>query len=153
MNLVGKTLGNYRIDRLLGEGGMGAVYQAYDLSLQRDVAIKLIHPHFARQPNFRERFLQEARVMARLDHPGIVKVHTISAEGDSVYIVMEYISGGNLRQFLDRLIQKRKRLPVKEAVLLVQQLCRTLEYAHQHKVLCLPKCIVSTSTWTAIHCV
>ena len=135
MALVGQTLGNYRIDRLLGEGGMGAVYQAYDLSLQRDVAIKLIHPHFARQPNFRERFLQEARVMARLDHPGIVNVHTISVDGDTVYIVMEYISGGNLRQFLDRLIQKQKRLPLKEAVILVQQLCRTLEYAHQHKVL------------------
>lgn len=135
MDLLGKTLGNYRIDRLLGEGGMGAVYQAYDLSLQRDVAIKLIHPHFARQPNFRERFLLEARVMARLDHPGIVKVHTISVDGDTVYIVMEYISGGNLRQFLDKLIQKQKRLPLKESVILVQQLCRTLEYAHQHKVL------------------
>jgi serine/threonine protein kinase len=131
----GDILGNYRIDRLLGEGGMGAVYQVYDLSLQRDVAIKLIHPHFARQPNFRERFLQEARVMARLDHPGIVKVHTISVDGDTVYIVMEYISGGNLRQFLDNLLQKRKWLPMKEAVILVQQLCRTLEYAHQHKVL------------------
>jgi len=135
MELLGKTLGNYRIDRPLGEGGMGAVYQAYDLSLQRDVAIKLIHPHFARQPDFRERFLQEARVMARMDHPGIVKVFTVNTQGDTFYIVMEYIAGGNLRQLLDKLIRERNWLPVSEAVSLVQQLSQTLEYAHQHKVL------------------
>jgi serine/threonine protein kinase len=80
MELLGKTLGNYRIDRLLGEGGMGAVYQAYDLTLQRDVAIQLIHPHFARRPDFRERFMQEARIMAHLDHPGIIEVYILGKE-------------------------------------------------------------------------
>ena len=58
MQLLGKTLGNYRIDRLLGVGGIGSVYHAYDITLQREVAIKLVHHHLARQPSFRERFIQ-----------------------------------------------------------------------------------------------
>ena len=135
MDLLGRTLGNYRVDRLLGEGGMGAVYQAYDLSLQREIAIKFIQPHYARRPKLRERFLQEARVMARLDHEGIVKVYTIGAEGDLLYIVMEFIPGGNLRQLLDGLLQKNQWLPLDEAIHLVEQLCHTLEYAHQNNVL------------------
>ena len=135
MQLLGRNLGNYRIDRLLGEGGMGAVYQAHDLSLQRDVAIKVIHENIARRPNLRERFLQEARVMAYLDHPGIVKVFTVSNMGDQLFIVMEYIPGNNLDQLLDGLKQKHKWLPLHEAIHMVEQLCHTLEYAHQHKVL------------------
>ena len=135
MDLLGKTLGNYRIDRLLGEGGMGAVYQAYDLSLQRDVAIKLIHEHFARMPNFRERFIQEARLMASLNHPGIVKVFTLNTDGNMFYLPMEFIAGGDLRQLLDKMIATGQWLPLHEAIRLVEQLCQTLEYAHQHKVL------------------
>jgi serine/threonine protein kinase len=135
MDFLGKTLGNYRIDRLLGEGGMGAVYQAYDLALEREVAIKLIHPHFARKPEFRERFLQEARLMARLNHPGIVQVYILGKENDLFYLPMEFINGGNLRQLLDGLIQQRKWIPLNEAVLMMRQLCRTVQYAHQHGVL------------------
>src|SRR6266508_2810283 len=135
MDFLGKTLGNYRIDSLLGEGGMGAVYQAFDLTLQREVAIKLIHPHFARRPDFRDRFMQEARLMARLDHPGIVRVFLLGKEGDLLYLPMEYIKGGNLRQLLDKLIQEQKWFPLNEALLLVQQLCEVVEYAHQHGVL------------------
>jgi serine/threonine protein kinase len=72
---VGQTINRYRIVTLLGEGGMGSVYKAHDLTLQRDVAIKLMHPQYAHQPDFQERFLQEARTAARLDHPSIVQVH------------------------------------------------------------------------------
>ena len=135
MDLLGKTLGNYRIDRLLGEGGMGAVYQAYDLSLQRDVAIKLIHEHFARLPSFRERFIQEARLMASLNHSGIVKVYTLNTDGNMFYLPMEFIAGGDLRQLLDKMLASGQWLPLHEAIRLVEQLCQTLEYAHQHKVL------------------
>src|SRR5687767_4037501 len=98
MELLGTMLGNYRIDRLLGEGGMGTVYQAYDISLQRELAIKLIHPYLARKSNFRERFIQEARLMAHLDHPGIVRVFHLGVERDLLYLPMEFIKGGNLRQ-------------------------------------------------------
>ena len=133
---TGKMLGNnYRIDRILGEGGMGTVYQGYDLSLQRTVAIKLIPPHLARRADFRERFVQEARLMARLDHPGIVKVYTLGQEGGLLFLPMEFIKGGNVRQLLDKLIQEQKWIPLNEAILLVQQLCQVVEYAHQNGVL------------------
>ena len=72
--LIGQSLDRYKITALLGEGGMGAVFKATDVTLQRDVAIKIMHPQFARQSDFQERFLQEARTAAKLDHPGIVKV-------------------------------------------------------------------------------
>lgn len=132
MDLIGKTLGNYRIDRLLGEGSTGTVYRAYDLSLEREAAIKVIHSRLAMQTAFRERFLQEARATARLVHPGIIQVYDIAEEGDLLYLSMEFIEGPNLRQLLDELLQEKKWLPLGEAVLLVQQLCDTLEFANQH---------------------
>ena len=134
-DLIGATIGSYRIDRLLGEGGMGSVYQAYDLSLERVLAIKFIHPHLARRLDFQQRFIQEARLMARLDHPGIIKVYMLGKEGDLLFLPMEFIKGGNLRQLLDRMIQDKKWIPPNEAVLLVKQLCEIVEYAHQHGVL------------------
>ena len=106
---------------------MGAVYRAYDLALQREIAIKLIHEQYARRPIFRERFIQEARVMASLNHPGIVQVYHLGIEGDLLYIPMEFIAGGNLRQLLDDLISKGQWLPLHEALRLVEQLCHTLE--------------------------
>ncbi len=67
--LIGQKVGRYRIDSLIGEGGMGSVLRGFDEMLQRDVAIKILAPQFVRRPNFRERFLQEARTAARLRHP------------------------------------------------------------------------------------
>src|SRR5512146_557124 len=93
---INKTLDHYRISKLLGEGGMGAVYKGADVTLQRDVAIKVLHPHIARTPDFRERFLQEARIAARLHHPSIVQVYDFGQEGELLYIVMQFIEGQNL---------------------------------------------------------
>lgn len=135
MDLIGKTISSYRIDRMLGEGGIGAVYQAYDLSLERAVAIKLIYRHLARRPDIRERFILEARLLAHLDHPGIVKVYLLGKARNLLFLLMEYIKGDNLRQLLDRLIQERNWLPLNDALLLVQQLCEVVEYTHQHGVL------------------
>src|SRR3990172_6592427 len=133
MAIPEKNIGNYRIDRQLGEGSMGVVYQAHDPSLQRDVAIKVIR--FAGQPKFDERFQREARSVVVTDHPAFVKVYDFGQREDQLFIVMEFIRGANLQQLLDELIQERNWLPLREAVLLVGQLCQTLEYAHQHKML------------------
>jgi len=133
--LVGQTLSRYKITNLLGEGGMGAVFKARDVTLQRDVAIKIMHPHMASQPNFRERFLQEARTAARLDHPGIVQVYDFGQENQLLFIVMNFIRGANLRQMMEDLKAEKKWLPLDESVQLIGQVAAAMHYAHRHGVL------------------
>mgnify|MGYP006295926057 CR=1 FL=1 len=133
--LVGQTLSRYKITSLLGEGGMGAVFQATDLTLQRNVAIKIMHPHMANQPNFRERFLQEARTAARLDHPGIVQVYDFGQEQSLLFIVMEFIRGANLRQMLQDMRPQGKWIPLGEAVQIIRQVALAMDYAHRQGVL------------------
>ena len=133
--LVGQCVDRYQVQSLLGEGGMGAVYKAYDPRLGRDVAIKLMHSYYASQPEFQQRFLQEARTAAHLDHPGIVKVHDSGQANGMLYIVMEYIPGDNLRKMLDRVKAEDKEILVDEAARLVRQVCLAIEYAHRLGVL------------------
>jgi serine/threonine protein kinase len=131
----GDRLGRYQIVRPLGEGGMGMVYQAYDPVLKREVAIKVIHPHLVRKPDLKERFRQEAVAAARLKHPGIVQVHDSGEDNHTLYIVMEFISGGNLEEMLEALKKKGQWLVLKEAVEIVQQVSLAVEHTHQHGVL------------------
>ncbi|MBN1147913.1 MAG: serine/threonine protein kinase, partial [Anaerolineales bacterium] len=124
--LVGQTLNRYKIIELLGEGGMGAVYKAHDVTLQRDVAIKVMHSHYARQGDFQERFLQEARTAARLDHPGIVQVHDFGQDRSLLYIVMEYIPGDDLEKMLRKLRSQGKWILLNEAVGIIRQVSLAL---------------------------
>ena len=133
--LIGQTLNRYKIASLLGEGGMGAVFKAHDVTLQRDVAIKVMHPQFARQPNFRERFLQEARTAARLSHSGVVKVYDFGQYKSSLYIVMEFLPGDNLQEMLNVLRKEKKWLVLEESVELVRHIALALDYAHEQGVL------------------
>jgi serine/threonine protein kinase len=133
--LIGKTLARYKIISLLGEGGMGAVLKAHDVTLQRDVAIKIMHPHFARRPDFQERFLQEARTAARLDHPGIVKVYDFGRQDKYLYIVMEFLRGDNLRNMLQDLRAEKKWVVLPEALQIIRQVALALDYAHKQGVL------------------
>ncbi len=132
---VGKMVNRYQIVSLLGEGGMGEVYRAHDPLLQREVAIKMMHSHFVDQPEFRERFLREARAAARMDHPGIVKVFDSGEVNGALYIVMEFIPGPNLRKVLTDLNAQQKRIVLSEAVEIVHQICLALDYAHRQGVL------------------
>ncbi len=134
-NLIGQSLDRYQIVSLLGEGGMGAVFKARDVTLQRDVAVKVMHPQFANRPNFQERFLQEARTVARFDHPGIVKVFDFGQAKSLLYIVMELIPGDNLRKLLQDLKASGKWIVLPEAVQLVRQVALALDYAHHQGVL------------------
>jgi eukaryotic-like serine/threonine-protein kinase len=133
--LTGKTLGRYQLKCLIGEGGMGVVFRAFDPNLQREVAIKVMHPHLMRKPGFKDRFLQEAVVAARLKHPGIVHVYDSGEANGVLYIVMAFIPGGNLEEMLDELKTKGERMLLPEAVEIIQQVSQALDYAHRHGVL------------------
>jgi serine/threonine protein kinase len=124
-------LPQYAIEKLAAFGGMGAVYRARQVSLDRLVAIKILPPEFGRQEDFADRFKSEARAMAKLNHTHIVGVYDfgITKEGH-LYLVMEWVEG----QTLHTLIQKGS-LPVRKAANLAMQLCEALAFAHHHKIL------------------
>src|SRR5712664_4893657 len=102
-DLIGATLGNYRLLDTLGQGGMAKVYKAHQETLGRDVAIKVLPPWYAADRNFVERFNLEARLVARLSHPNIVTIHDFSEQNGHLYIVMQLVDGGTLKQLLDTL--------------------------------------------------
>ena len=114
----------------LGKGGFGVVYRAYDARLDRDVAIKLLNPEFAADPLWRQRFRQEATAASRLSHPNITIVFDRSEEGNQLYIVMEFVEGKPLSSF----IQDRIPLTDPERLLLLEQLCDGLQFAHQRQI-------------------
>ena len=93
--------GRYEVKAVLGQGGMGTVYEAEQLGLGRTVALKLLHPHISRAPDAVARFQQEARLMARLKHPGAVHVFDHGQEGAELYLAMERVEGVPLDELLD----------------------------------------------------
>lgn len=94
--LCGQTLDKYKIEKLLGEGGMGAVYCAYDLRLERMVALKVLAGHMATNPRYVERFLREARVAAKISHSNLVQIYDVGTCNGLYYIVMEFVDGQSL---------------------------------------------------------
>ena len=94
-------LGNrYQLQQSLGTGGMAIVYQAYDLMLERPVAIKVLRQNYSRDDAFRNRFRQEAKAAANLSHPNIVTVHDFGLDNEKLYIVMEYVPGTDLKSMI-----------------------------------------------------
>jgi serine/threonine protein kinase len=132
---VGQTLDEkYRLERLLGQGGMGAVYLATHLGTERFVALKLIMPQFMRNEEFVERFKREARAAGRLRHPNVVDVTDFGfarAGKDSVaYLVMEYLDGCTLSDVL----AEEKRLPLYWVVDILEQVCAAVDEAHRQGI-------------------
>jgi hypothetical protein len=126
-----KAIGfQYRIERLLGRGGMGAVYLAHELALDRDVAIKVLPPERAGSREVRERFRREARTAARLSHPNIVPLYTFGEVAGLVYFVMGYVAGESLAARL----QTRGPVTADEARVLLATICDALDYAHRQGV-------------------
>ena len=112
----------YKIVGEIGSGGMGVVYQAVDLMLEREVALKRLRNEFSRTPDTAERFRKEARIQASLNHPNIAQLYTFLKDGDSFYMVMEFVNGTPLSGLLP--------MPWQEAVRLTLQMLESLEYAH-----------------------
>jgi serine/threonine-protein kinase len=129
-DLLRALAGHYEIERPLGAGGMGAVYLARDRTLDRLVAIKVISPELTTSSVIRDRFLQEARTVARLRHPNIVDVHAAGEAGALLYFVMEYVPGESLRDRMDR----DHRVDGPEALTILRDLARALAYAHERGI-------------------
>lgn len=127
-SLINTKLGKYLIQAEIGRGGMGAVYRAYDTSLDRNVAIKVLAPHLVWEKEFVERFLREAKAAARLKHPGIVTIHDVGQESDWYYFVMEYLQGHTLTE----IIHQQGPLPSDKAISYLKQMADALDYAHQN---------------------
>ncbi|HKS48735.1 MAG TPA: Stk1 family PASTA domain-containing Ser/Thr kinase [Amycolatopsis sp.] len=116
----------YRVDSLLARGGMSSVYRGADTRLDRPVAIKIMDPRFADDRSFVQRFEREARSAAKLHHPNIVTVHDQGVDGDHVFLIMELVQGGTLRDLLDQ----RGRLDVPLALTITGQMLEALSAAH-----------------------
>ncbi|MGI9101436.1 MAG: protein kinase domain-containing protein [Terriglobales bacterium] len=125
-----QKIGKYEVISKLGEGGMGVVYRAKDPLIDRVVAIKKMTGTFAENPEARERFLREARAVGRLQHANIVTIYEMGVEGNSPYMVMEFLEG----QGLDRVISNRTPLTLMQRLDYMVQVNNALHFAHEHNI-------------------
>ena len=125
--MIGRTIGNYRIDGKLGEGGMGTVYHGIDIMLDRPVAIKVLRPELATKDAVVERFRTEAVNLAKLNHPNIATLYSLLKEEDALYMVLEFVRG----ETLDVTMRRRGPLPVEEAVPAFCQVLDGIDHAHE----------------------
>ena len=124
-NLVGQTLGGYRIIGQVGRGGMAIVYKAYEPALDRYVAIKVLPQYFAHDPDFAARFEREAKAVAKLHHPNILPIYGVGLDAGLNYIAMQYVEAGTLKGMLGT------PLDLKTTSDIMGQIGRALEYAHK----------------------
>ena len=129
---IGQKIGRYEIKEKLGRGGMAEVYKGYQASLDRFVAIKLMHAFLVSEEGFLARFQREARAIARLNHSHIVGVYDFDTySDDTYYLVMEYIGGGTLKDRLQELANRGEHLPLDEAIRITLEITDALAYAHR----------------------
>jgi serine/threonine protein kinase len=129
--MIGKQLLNYEIKSLIGEGGMGNVYLGEHTSIGRKVAIKVLRPELASNNEIRNRFKNEASVMAHLQHPGIVALHDYLEQDDGLYLIMEYVEG---IEFTDLLKSLDEPLPIDRAKDIMKKVLSAFAYAHKNNI-------------------
>jgi YVTN family beta-propeller protein len=123
---IGTQIAGYGPEELVGRGGMGVVYRAHDLALERPVALKLLAPQLAEDPDFRERFLVESRLAASLDHPNVVPVYDAGEVEGQLYLAMRYVEGTDLK----RLLAQEGKLEPARAIAICSQIANALDAAH-----------------------
>ncbi len=127
-DLIGVTLSHCVIEELLGQGGMARVYRGRQENLDRQVAIKVLPPYYAADPAFVERFKLEARAMAQLSHPNIVIIHDSGEENGRLFIMMEYVGGGTLKQKMS------SGMVLGEVTRIIHEVASALTYAHSRGI-------------------
>ncbi|MBN1284701.1 MAG: serine/threonine protein kinase [Anaerolineae bacterium] len=133
-DLVGQMLDEYRLDELLGRGGMARVYRAHDTRLERPAAIKVIDAPFRTSPEYVKRFQREAQAIARLEHPNIVRIYRSGEAQGLLYMAMQFIEGTDLSRLLARYKAEGHFIALDAAAQIVRQVGAALDYAHQHEV-------------------
>lgn len=130
--LVGQRIGPYVVRRKLGQGGMGAVFEAVHESIGQRTAIKVMHARFGEDPKIAERFLNEARATSIVRHPGLMKVYDHQKlPSGAVCLIMEFLDGESLETRLARLRRSGERLPIAQAVEIIRQAAAALQAAHE----------------------
>jgi tetratricopeptide (TPR) repeat protein/predicted Ser/Thr protein kinase len=127
--MIGKLISHYKILEKLGEGGMGVVYKAQDIKLDRLVALKFLPPHLTSEPVEKERFIHEAKAASALNHPNIVTIHEIDEFEGQMFIVMEYCEGKTLKQLIEE-----GALSIKKVLDIGIQVCEGLNAAHRKDI-------------------
>src|SRR6059058_3272607 len=130
IELQAALAGRYSLERELGRGGMGIVYLARDVRLDRPVAIKLLPPSLAAHQDLRDRFIREARTAGRLSHPYIVPIHSVDEVGDFVFYVMAYIDGETVAER----VASRGPMPPHDVARILREVSWALAYAHAQDV-------------------
>ncbi|HEY7819029.1 MAG TPA: serine/threonine-protein kinase, partial [Vicinamibacteria bacterium] len=128
--MIGRTLGHYVIREKLGTGGMGEVYLAEDTRLSRNIALKVLPPDLAANPERRDRFYREARAVAALNHPNIVTLHSVEEAEGVLFLTLELVEGETLREKIDR-----GPLPVEDVYAIGAQIGEGLSKAHSAGIL------------------
>ncbi|HRZ87009.1 MAG TPA: serine/threonine-protein kinase [bacterium] len=134
-DLTGASLGEYEIVREIGRGGMGVVYEAFQKSLNRRVAVKVLPKTFSLRPDFVERFRKEAKVIASLSHPNIIAIYFFGIEEGTYYFAMELVEGTPLSSVLEKHLQLQRLPTIDEALRIVKEVAGGLHYAHQRGII------------------
>jgi serine/threonine-protein kinase len=132
--LIGRRLSNFRLERVIGRGGMATVYYGWDMKLERPVAIKLIDTRHRDDPSYARRFVNEARAVASWFHPNILQVHFADDEDGLYYFVMEYIQGLDLGELLAQYRQDQELMPQDDVIRIGRAVANALDYAHERGV-------------------
>jgi serine/threonine protein kinase len=133
--LIGQQLANFRVERVLGRGGMAQVYYGQDVKLQRPVAIKVIDARYRDKPAYARRFVNEARVLAKWRHEHIVQIYYADDEDDLYYYVMEYIDGQNLAAIMASYAVDGELMPIEDVLHIGSAVADALDYAHKQGVI------------------
>lgn len=133
--LIGQKLGNFRLDRLLGQGGMAQVYKGWDVKLSRPVAIKVIDARYRDRQDYAERFVREARTIATWRHEHIIRVYYADEQDGLYYYVMEYVKGLNLGQVMAQYVEAGELMPHPDVLRIGRAIAEALDYAHERGVI------------------